>query len=283
MRNRAFMMLGFALVLGVSSVALVRNLLEGKGSGGGPSDPPLPVTTVVVARTPLTFGNRINREHLQEVTWPQASVPPGSFATIEEVLGVSGGEERVVLKSMEPSEPILASKVSGLGGRATLSTIIAADMRAVTIRVNDVNGVAGFVLPGDHVDVMITRDLSKDEHATTDVLLQNVKVLGIDQEASDRKDKPQVARAVTLEVTPDQAQRITLAQQVGTLGLALRNHADAIAAQVRTITLSDLKSGPSPQAQPPVGAQRPAADPGFSVRILRGTAASSYQVTREAR
>lgn len=282
MRNRAFMMLGFALVLGVSSVALVRNLLEGKGAGG-PSDPPLPVTTIVVARTALTFGNRINREHLQEVTWPQASVPPGAFGTIEEVLGVSGGEDRVVLKSMEPSEPILASKVSGLGGRATLSTIIAADMRAVTIRVNDVNGVAGFVLPGDHVDVMITRELERDTHATTDVLLQNVKVLGIDQEASDRKDKPQVARAVTLEVTPEQAQRITLAQQVGTLGLALRNHTDALAAQVRTITLSDLKSGPSPQAQPPIAPLRPVADPGFSVRILRGTVATNHQVTREAR
>ena len=116
-------------------------------------------------------------------------------------------------------------------------------MRAVTIRVNDVDGVAGFVLPGDRVDVALTRQADKNN--TNDVVLQNVKVLAIDQVADERTDKPSIARAVTLEVNATDAQKLALAATVGTLSLMLRRAGEAKAADTRRVTLGDLANGGS--------------------------------------
>jgi pilus assembly protein CpaB len=155
----------------------------------------------------------------------------------------------VVLTAIEANEPILASKITGSGQRATLSATLAEGMKAVTIRVNDVEGVAGFVLPGDRVDVMLTRQLASDggnsgkqpeKTAATDVVLQNVRVLAVDQVADERADKPSVAKAVTLEVEVTSAQKLALAASVGTLSLALRRAGEAIAQNTRRISLSDL-------------------------------------------
>lgn len=157
--------------------------------------------------------------------------------------------------------------------RATLSSLIGEDRRAITIRVNDVLGVGGFVLPGDRVDILLTR-AAVNETPATDVLLQNVRVLGIDQEASDKKDTPMVARAVTIEVTPEEAQRITLGTQVGTLSLALRNAADGASAKVRTISLHDLH----PEAAP---IRARIGEAGTQVRVLRGIASAETRVVPE--
>lgn len=159
--------------------------------------------------------------------------------------------------------------------RASLSSMIGGERRAITIRVNDVLGVGGFVLPGDRVDVLLTRSAA-NEIPATDILLQNVKVLGIDQEASDKKEAPMVARAVTLEVSAEEAQRITLGTQVGTLSLALRNLADtAESARPRTIGLNDLR----PNA--PIVRVHGGGNIGASVRVLRGTAASDSPIVPE--
>lgn len=271
MRYRAFIMLGFALILGLTSMFLIREWLASQ-SGGDPR-PTMALTTVVVARVPLGFGAQITPEHLHLASWPADAVPKGAFTTIDEVTGIAGG--RVVLRSIEANEPVLANKVSGEGGRATLSTIIGEGMRALTIRVNDVNGVAGFVLPGDRVDILLTREMRGTE-ASNDILLQNVRVLGVDQEASDRKDKPVVARAVTLEVDPEQAQKLTLGAEVGTLSLALRNHANAIESKSRTVTLSDLRPH-----QPAAAKAASPAPSGQPIAIIRGTETSRVNVRRE--
>ena len=112
--------------------------------------------TVVVAKTKLQYGAILRREHLREVPWPSAVVPNGAFSSTNEL--INADDQRIVLRTIEVDEPVLPNKVTGFGGRASLSAIIAKDMRATTIRVNDVNGVAGFVLPGDRVDIIITRD-----------------------------------------------------------------------------------------------------------------------------
>ena len=112
---------------------------------------PVSTRTIVVAAKPLRFGNEVTREHLREVAWPEASLPAGSFAKADEIL--SGGK-RVALAAVEPNEPMLATKMTGPGQRATLSAMLRDGLKAVTIRVNDVDGVGGFVLPGDHVDVV---------------------------------------------------------------------------------------------------------------------------------
>ena len=188
----------------------------------------------------------------------------------------------------------MASKVSGFGGRAILSAVIAPDMRAVTIRVNDVNGVAGFVLPGDHVDILLTRK-EGGSSLFTDVLLQNVKILGIDQVASENLEKPKVAKAATLEVTQIQAQKLALAQRVGQLSLALRDLLNVEAELTRTITVSDLRVGeaiepPNQDVAKDVTPKKPKkpvivktvrADPGLSVRVVRALKASEYKVEAE--
>ena len=123
---------------------------------------------------------------LQEVPWPSDSLPSGAFAKINDIMA---GGRRVVLAAIEANEPVLALKITGAGQRATLSALVKPGMKAVTIRVNDVEGVGGFVLPGDHVDVVLTRQLEKGS-ATTQVVLQNTRVLAVDQTADERAPKP---------------------------------------------------------------------------------------------
>ncbi len=301
MRARAFIMLGVAAVMGVAAVFLARGWIETQMAARQPAEvaapaPALDVTKVVVARSPLRFGNRSASQHVKEVDWPASAVPPGAFTSIEEFLGEEG--ERVVLQAMEENEPVLASKVTGGGERASLSAIIEPGMRAVTIRVNDVLGVAGFVLPGDRVDIMLTREL--DDSPVTDVLLQNVKVLGIDQDATEKRNEPGVARSITLEVSTVQAQKLTLASRVGSLSLALRNVANVDTEKVRRINIDDLNvmeainsaDPTAPAEKKRIGAKKktlakaPVAeaievDPYAKVGITRGLARREYNVTPE--
>ena len=165
--------------------------------------------------------------------WPGRSLPAGAFAKIADVLN---GGKRVALTAIEPNEPVLSSKITGPGQRATLSAMLRDGLKAATIRVNDIEGVGGFVLPGDHVDVALTRQVDK-ANASTEVVLQNVRVLAIDQIADERADKPSVVKAVTLEVDVVGAQKLSLAASVGTLSLMLRKAGEANNQYTRKITL----------------------------------------------
>ena len=140
---------------------------------------------------------------------------------------------------------MLKSKSSGYGERAILSSIINKNMRAMAIRVNDIAGVAGFVLPGDHVDINLTRSAKggKKGALMTDIMLQRIKVLGIGQDANDTRSKPGVVKAVTVEVTPTQAQKLILAAQLGSLSLSLRNITNAEAVAPKRVTERDLDFG----------------------------------------
>jgi pilus assembly protein CpaB len=192
--------------------------------------------SLVVASRPLRFGTELTAAALQELPWASESLPPGSFASIQDLIA-SG--RRIVLTAIEPNEPILSSKITGSGQRATLSALIAEGKKASTVRVNDVDGVAGFVLPGDRVDVILSRQLEKGA-AVNDVVLQNAKVLAVDQLADERAEKPSVAKAVTLEVDIAGAQKLSLAGQIGTLSLALRRAGESEEETSRPITLADL-------------------------------------------
>jgi pilus assembly protein CpaB len=189
--------------------------------------------------------------------------PVGAFSTIADLTST----RRVVLSPIEANEPILVSKITGSGQRATLSAVLQDGMKAVTIRVNDVEGVAGFVLPGERVDVVLTRQ--QDKTAAADVVLQNVRVLAVDQLADERSEKPSVAKAVTLEVEQVSAQKLALAATVGTLSLALRKAGEATAANTRRVTLSDL-----PKAN--------VSDDRFStIAVMRGGQRFEYSVPTE--
>ena len=180
---------------------------------------------------------------MREVSWPEEALPAGAFRRISDI--VDAGGRRVVLTAIDPNEPVLSSKITGPGQRATLSATLQDGMRAVTIRVNDVEGVAGFVLPGDRVDVALTRqkDANGKDRSSTDIVLQNTRVLAIDQIADERNDKPAVVKAVTLEVDTAGAQKLSLAASVGTLSLMLRRAGESALEVTRVITLSDLTAG----------------------------------------
>ncbi|WP_448207808.1 Flp pilus assembly protein CpaB [Azospirillum sp. sgz302134] len=287
MRQRALLMLGLACVTGGTAVYLARGWIAHQVQPQVvvlPAEPPpAATTTVVVAKIPLKFGDELTRESLREIAWPADAAPEGSFKSMDELLG---GERRVALRDMGPNEVVLKARVSGYGGRATLSAVIADGMRAATIRVNDVLGVAGFVLPGDMVDVLFTRPENPapgtQSQPMTDVLLQGVKVLAVDQTADDQKEKPIPAKAVTLEVTPDDAQRLALAGQVGSLGLTLRQSGGVQTAAVDTIRIGNLVNRSAPAAiaadapLEPVGPQR------TSVRIVRALEESVQDVPHDA-
>jgi pilus assembly protein CpaB len=232
-------MIGFAVLFGLLAVFLAQTWLNNQAELRmrmlEAQKKTEAARTIVVAEKPLRFGDELVAASLREVPWPEGALPPGAFAKIPEL--VAG--KRVVVLPMQANEPVLASKITGPGQRATLSAVIQPGMKAVTIRVNDVEGVAGFVLPGDHVDVVLTRQVDKDT-ATNDVVLENARVLAIDQQADATAFKPSVAKAVTLEVEVADAQKLALAATVGTLSLMLRKAGETVADKSRRVTLADL-------------------------------------------
>ncbi|HMN50568.1 MAG TPA: Flp pilus assembly protein CpaB, partial [Xanthobacteraceae bacterium] len=146
-------------------------------------------------------------------------------------------------------------------------------MKAVTLRVSDIEGVAGFVLPGDRVDVMLTRIGERGGNGSSDIVLQNVKVLAIDQIADDRVDKPAVVKAVTLEVDTVDGQKLVLAGSSGTLSLALRKAGDLAVDPTRQITLDDLNKQQK---------KKDTKNSGFStISVMRGNKKENYSVPAE--
>jgi pilus assembly protein CpaB len=201
------------------------------------------LSTIVVAAKDLSFGDTLQPEVLREIPWSRASLPEGAFSTIADL---TKDGRRVALTSISPNETILKWKVSGAGARASLSNTVTEGMRAVAIRVDDVVGIAGFVLPGDRVDLLYTRNAkTQDESSTNDVLVQNVRVLAIDQVADQKNEKPTIARVVTVEVEAVDAQKIALAQQAGSISLSLRAAGSLDNAQAKRVVEEELVSNPS--------------------------------------
>jgi pilus assembly protein CpaB len=242
-RASTIVMIGFAVVFGLLAVFIAQVWLNNQASLRAKDmqahKSEQPTQTIVVAKQPLRFSTELSASMLKEVPWPADAVPAGAFAKIADLLA---GGRRVVLAAIEENEPVLSLKITGAGQRATLSALVRPGMKAVTIRVNDVEGVGGFVLPGDHVDVVLTRTIDKGQ-ATTDVVLQNTRVLAVDQTADERAAKAAVAKSVTLEVDTVDAQKIWLASSVGSLSLLLRKAGETAQVKTRKITLQDLAGG----------------------------------------
>lgn len=199
-----------------------------------------PEHTIVVAKEAISFGERLDKTKVREIKWISSFVPKGSYEKIGElIVGDTEDTARFALTNIAAGEPILNTKVTIPGQRAKLSTALTPGMKAISIRVNDVLGVAGFVLPGDRVDVLLTRG-GRGVDNYVDVLLQGVKVLAIDQTADDSKDQPSVVRTVTFEVNTIEAQKLVLGANVGTLSLALRNLASNGIEENERVTLDDL-------------------------------------------
>jgi len=262
-------MIGFAVVFGLLAVFIAQVWLNNQASLRAKVEPAKAIAsqTVVVAKQPLRFGTELTAAMLQEVPWPSDALPNGAFAKIHDIMA---GGRRVVLAAIETNEPVLSLKITGPGQRATLSALVKPGMKAVTIRVNDVEGVGGFVLPGDHVDVVLTRQIDKGS-ATTQVVLQNTRVLAVDQIADERAQKAAVAKSVTLEVDTVDAQKLWLSSSVGSLSLLLRKAGETAEVRTRKVTLEDLST------------HEPVADKGTTTTVVVTRAAAKQEYTVPAK
>lgn len=254
MKNvRALVMLLIAAIAGLSAVAMASRWLMDRSSGM--------TAKVAVAAVDINLGQRLNPEFIKLVDWPSGSVPPGTFADAVKLDG------RVMKNSVLRGEPILDGKLTPVGTQGGLSAVIAQGRRAITVRVNDVIGVAGFALPGNYVDIIVStqQDKSSDKGSSKDesiskIVLEKILVLAVAQEVGRDETKPKVVNAVTLEVTPEQAEKLDLARSVGTLSLVLRNQVDTVTLPTDGATKFTLLG-----AQAPVAASAPAA-PARAVR-----------------
>ena len=182
--------------------------------GGAPAGP-----RVVVMSGAIEGGIPLMASHVRTLAWPDRIAPPGAFDATDKVIG------RVVRQAMVAGEPVLESRLSPVDVKGGLSATLAPGKRAITVRVNDVIGVAGFALPGSWVDVLVSARDARNEPFSK-IVLERVKVLAVAQETAGDPSKPKVVSAVTLELTPAESERLDLARSVGSLSLALRNELD---------------------------------------------------------
>lgn len=289
MNRRNLIVLAAAAVIALFAVLLVNTWFSGVQQRQNQPVATPAVTRIVVASQELAFGTPLTEANVRMVDWPRSSVPDGAFTTIPDAL--KGG--RVALRPIEVGEPVLADRVSGPDGRASIAYNIPGDMRAVAIPISAVAGVGGFVAPGDVVDIFLTR--AAGDSQMTSVVLENVQVLAIDQLADEKKTNPKVGRTATVLTDLYGAQKLTLARQIGSLSLALRNVQNQAVGSTRVVTARDLGGSgftlaasrpaaavPSRPSGPalPVAPVAPRIPSGPAMTIYRGTADTQYEVPR---
>ena len=204
---------------------------------------PAAMTQIVVADRPIQLGTRLDTTNLRVISWPADEAIAGSFIRVEDCAG------RALLTNLAENEPVLESKLAPKEAGAGLPATIPEGMRAVSVAVNEVNGVAGFVIPGTMVDVLVTGRLSGNtadpNNNITRVILENVRVLAAGQQVEqDREGKPQKVPVVTLLVTPEDATKLTMASTEGKIQLALRNTIDAKLTNPPPVLQAVLFTGP---------------------------------------
>jgi pilus assembly protein CpaB len=276
-RNRTLIVLGVAVTLAaLASFGVYRAIRN------------IPVREVqiatsyaVVAKDAIPVGVLLTKEQVKVVAWPQDSPVPGGFTKVDDVVG------RGVVSALVPNEPLTENKLAPREAGGGLPPTIPQGMRAMSVRVNDVIGVAGFTVPGTRVDVVVT--VHDKDTTTSRIVLDNIQVLTAGTRYDQQKSKdgePIATNVVTLLVTPHDAERLTLAQQEGQIVLALRNPMDVNAADTTGVHLASLlgapeappvkqivKGQPRMVAPPPPPAPRP-----YTVNAIRGGKSSEEVV-----
>lgn len=293
MRNtRALVMIAVALVLALVAVVVAAHWITDQGAATNKK--------VAVAMADIPLGARVTTEMINMVEWPSNAMPPGAITDPKQL------DTRVTRTAIERGEPIMESKLAPAGTTGGLSAVVAQGKRAMTVRVNDVVGVAGFALPGNFVDILVNtqeeargdiRDGAARDQAISKIVLERILVLAVAQESNRDDTKPKVVNAVTLELTPDQVEKLDLARSVGTLSLVLRNQIDPKSADTtgatkdslldpdgaRAALLGQSRRAPPPQsvakaaAAAPAPAPRPAAPRGDKVEVIKGLDRSTQQ------
>lgn len=268
-------MLLVALLAGAAAVVMASRWMQAQAGSGG---------RIAVAAADVEIGAKLAPEMLRMVEWPPSSVPPGAFVDIAALDG------RVVKTSVARGEPLIEAKLAPAGTKGGLSAVVSEGKRAMTVRVNDVVGVAGFALPGNYVDIMVNTQNEQArggdrDNAISKIVLERILVLAVAQEADRDNTKPKVVNAVTLEVTPAQAEGLDLARSVGTLSLVLRNQSDpkpgGTEGATKTSLLKEERELPKPVAPAPVAAKpAPATRPATRVVAAAPKPSNCVEVIR---
>lgn len=208
---RPLALMALSSLMGLSAVVMAAGWLKSQGR--------VDSIQVLVAQRDLPMGTRLQADMLETVAWPAASPPTGAMASAEHA------QERVITLPVLRGEPIVEAKLAAPGERGGLSSVLSTGRRAVTVKVNEVVGVAGFALPGNYVDVMVHVP-DRQDRPVSKIVLERILVLAVAQDVSVPEHKPRVVNAVTLEVTPAQAEQLDLARSVGNLSLVLRSQSD---------------------------------------------------------
>jgi pilus assembly protein CpaB len=243
MRNaRALIMLGVSILVAGVAVYFASRWLSAQGD--------LATAKVVVAKGEVAPGTPITPDLVTLADWPRASVPKGAFDDVAKI------KNRVVSAGVASGEPILDSKLAPVGSKGGLSAVITPGKRALTVKVNEIVGVAGFALPGNYVDIMVN---TQDERGSpiSKIVLEKILVLAVAQEAERDPTKPKVVSAVTLELSPEDSERLDLARSIGSLSLVLRNQLDSNALTSEGARRKDVLAfqEPAPQTAAEAGAQ----------------------------
>lgn len=234
--------LGVAVAGGSAYVA--RETMNASRATASAPDPAAELVSVVVAGRDIPFGQPIQAQMLQILAWPRSALPPGAMTDINQLLPQPGMPPRRATRAMAQGELLLASKLSDFGEKVTIVQTLGENTRAMAIKVDATTAVGGFVTPGDSVDILMTQGDGQTLRAIT--ILQNIRILGVDQQADEQNDTPGIAKTVTVEVTPEQGQTLALAQKAGTLSLSLRTLDKAVDQPMDSIKLSDIMRDKSP-------------------------------------
>lgn len=235
--------LSFAVIVGLIAAFAVFKWI-GLDSSGGPM--------VVIASSNVQPGSPLDASLLKPIPWSGAMVPPESFSDPEKLNG------RIARQEIRMGEPILESKLAPQDARGGLASIILPGKRAITVRVNDVVGVAGFALPGSYVDILLSARDGAGQPISK-VVLSRVKVLAVAQETASDPNKPKVVNAVTLELTPEESEKLDLARTIGSLSLVLRNELDQADARSSGTRLNDIigQGAPKNVSKPSTSSSNP--------------------------
>jgi pilus assembly protein CpaB len=271
--SRTFILFLVALILAIAAVFIAQRWVE--SMGGGPVKQ-AEYSKVVVASKDILQWQTVELAQVHAVDWPKDAVSPDMFTEMDKVIG------RVAIDTVFKDEPLNGRRVVDRKGGNVFALRIPENLRAFTVRVNDVSGVGGFLLPDNHVDVIASRKApGSNDQTVTETIVQDIKVLAVDQEASNDKNKPIVVRSVTLEMTPQQAETVFRADEEGSIQLALRNPVDENPVPVRKAE-AEAQSPARVEAPLPVSvpAARSAAPSGRTFTIIRGTYSSKVRCGR---
>ncbi len=236
-KRNSLIFLAVALVLGIAAAMFAQRWAR-QSMAAAEAQASRDITEVVVADQELAFGKRIEASQLRTVRWPADAVPNGAFNQIEKVVGM------VSKYQIFPGEPVLEQRIADPATSPLMASLIGPNKRAVTVRVDDVVGVGGFLLPGSRVDVVASKQIDRQDYQTR-TILHNLRVLAVDQTASaGAEDKPVVVRAVTLETDPSEAEVLVQATIEGAVQLALRNPEDESVPEVAMVQAPVSKSTP---------------------------------------